>query len=88
MTNITASVNPLPPLSAYVHVPWCVRKCPYCDFNSHALDPSQIPETDYLARLFEDLEQDTPLAKGRPLRSVFSAAAPEPALTLGHWPDS
>ncbi|HET8903158.1 MAG TPA: radical SAM family heme chaperone HemW [Saccharospirillum sp.] len=71
MTNITASVHPLPPLSAYVHVPWCVRKCPYCDFNSHALDPSQIPETDYLARLFEDLEQDAPLAKGRPLRSVF-----------------
>lgn len=61
----------LPPLAVYVHVPWCVRKCPYCDFNSHALDPDRIPETDYLGRLFEDLEQDRPLARGRPVRSVF-----------------
>ena len=61
----------LPPLSVYVHVPWCVRKCPYCDFNSHALDPDAIPEADYLARLIEDLEQDAPLAQGRPVHSVF-----------------
>jgi len=61
----------LPPLSVYVHVPWCVRKCPYCDFNSHAMDPGSIPEADYLARLIEDLEQDAPLAQGRPVHSVF-----------------
>lgn len=61
----------LPPLSVYVHVPWCVRKCPYCDFNSHALDPDNIPEDDYLSRLFEDLEQDISLAQGRPVRSIF-----------------
>lgn len=61
----------LPLLSVYVHVPWCVRKCPYCDFNSHALDPDAIPEADYLARLIEDLEQDAPLAQGRPVHSVF-----------------
>jgi oxygen-independent coproporphyrinogen-3 oxidase len=71
MTNPVDSKNTLPPLSAYVHVPWCVRKCPYCDFNSHALDPDKIPETDYLSRLFEDLEQDAPLAQGRRLRSIF-----------------
>ena len=71
MTEITTPRTHLPPLSAYVHVPWCVRKCPYCDFNSHALDPGQIPETEYLARLFEDLQQDASLALGRPLRSVF-----------------
>lgn len=71
MTDPVAPAYPLPSLSAYVHVPWCVRKCPYCDFNSHALDPGQIPETAYLTRLFEDLEQDAPLAQGRPLCSVF-----------------
>lgn len=61
----------LPPLSVYVHVPWCVRKCPYCDFNSHALDPAEIPEADFLARLLEDLDQDAPLAQGREVVSVF-----------------
>lgn len=64
-------MSKLPPLAVYVHVPWCVRKCPYCDFNSHALDPARIPEGDYLNRLFEDLEQDRPLALGRPVDSVF-----------------
>lgn len=61
----------LPQLAVYVHVPWCVRKCPYCDFNSHELNPDAIPEADYLARLREDLEQDAPLAQGRPVRSIF-----------------
>jgi oxygen-independent coproporphyrinogen-3 oxidase len=71
MTEKTLTTDSLPPLSAYVHVPWCVRKCPYCDFNSHALDPAEIPETEYLRRLFEDLDQDAPLAQGRLLHSVF-----------------
>ncbi|MHA7879775.1 MAG: radical SAM family heme chaperone HemW [Saccharospirillum sp.] len=61
----------LSPLAVYVHVPWCVRKCPYCDFNSHQAEPSQIPEAEYLARLFEDLEQDAPLAQGRRIDSLF-----------------
>ncbi|NLC37409.1 MAG: oxygen-independent coproporphyrinogen III oxidase-like protein, partial [Alcaligenaceae bacterium] len=42
--------RPSPPLSLYVHVPWCVRKCPYCDFNSHQAD-SELPEQEYLAAL-------------------------------------
>lgn len=60
----------LPPLALYVHIPWCIRKCPYCDFNSHAAPPS-LPEETYVDALLQDLEQDLPLAAGRPLESVF-----------------
>ncbi|WP_323813378.1 radical SAM family heme chaperone HemW [Cellvibrio sp. NN19] len=60
----------LPPLSLYVHVPWCIRKCPYCDFNSHQAK-NDIPETDYVAALRFDLEQDKALAQGRKLTSIF-----------------
>ncbi|WP_323752170.1 radical SAM family heme chaperone HemW [Marinobacter sp.] len=59
-----------PPLSLYIHVPWCVRKCPYCDFNSHAIQ-GDIPETAYLAALLEDLEYDLSFVRGRPIESVF-----------------
>jgi oxygen-independent coproporphyrinogen-3 oxidase len=59
-----------PPLSLYIHIPWCVRKCPYCDFNSHAVR-GVIPEQDYLAALTADLEQDLPLAWGRTVETVF-----------------
>ncbi len=59
------------PLALYVHLPWCLRKCPYCDFNSHARDPSQIPEKAYVAALLEDLETDLPLVWGRRIASVF-----------------
>ncbi|MFL6564494.1 MAG: oxygen-independent coproporphyrinogen III oxidase-like protein, partial [Burkholderiales bacterium] len=45
----------LPPLALYIHIPWCVRKCPYCDFNSHERRGS-LPEAEYLAALFRDLE--------------------------------
>lgn len=62
--------RPLPPLSLYVHVPWCVRKCPYCDFNSHQAD-GELPEQDYLAALQADLEQALPLIWGRQVISVF-----------------
>ena len=60
----------LPPLGLYVHMPWCVRKCPYCDFNSHALR-GDLPADDYVAALLDDLEQDLPLAWGRTVSSIY-----------------
>jgi len=60
----------LPPLALYVHMPWCVRKCPYCDFNSHAA-PESIPQQQYIDALIEDLAIDAAAAQGRSLVSVF-----------------
>ena len=60
----------LPPLALYVHIPWCIRKCPYCDFNSHKA-PTSLPEQAYVDALLLDLEQDLPLAADRPLTSIF-----------------
>ena len=59
-----------PPLGLYVHLPWCVRKCPYCDFNSH-VHKGALPETEYIAALLEDLEEDLPLVGSRRLDSIF-----------------
>jgi len=59
-----------PPLALYVHVPWCVRKCPYCDFNSHEAN-GKIPESEYVAALIADLQSALPLIWGRPVVSVF-----------------
>lgn len=61
--------NP-PPLSLYIHIPWCVRKCPYCDFNSHE-SKQEIPEAKYVQALIADLEQATPLIWGRKIHSIF-----------------
>ncbi|HEU0225443.1 MAG TPA: radical SAM family heme chaperone HemW [Steroidobacteraceae bacterium] len=58
------------PIAVYVHLPWCVRKCPYCDFNSHAA-PGTIPESAYVAALLADLEADLDLAAGRGVSSIF-----------------
>ncbi|WP_075182253.1 radical SAM family heme chaperone HemW [Pantoea sp. 1.19] len=60
----------LPLLSLYIHIPWCVQKCPYCDFNSHALK-GEVPHDDYVQHLLRDLEQDLPLTGGRPVSTVF-----------------
>jgi len=60
----------LPPLSLYVHLPWCAKKCPYCDFNSHAA-PAEIPAEAYVDALLADLDQALPTVWGRPLASVF-----------------
>ena len=57
-------------IAAYVHLPWCVRKCPYCDFNSHAA-PAAIPEDAYVAALLADLDGDLDLAAGRTVGSIF-----------------
>jgi len=59
-----------PPLSLYIHMPWCVRKCPYCDFNSHE-SRADIPEKRYVQALIADLEQSVPRVYGRKMRSVF-----------------
>ena len=61
---------PLPPLSLYIHIPWCVRKCPYCDFNSHNA-PESLPQRQYIDALVRDLDIDLPLADGRRLQSIF-----------------
>lgn len=64
----------LPPLSLYIHIPWCVQKCPYCDFNSHA-QKREIPEQDYIRHLLTDLTQDLARFRAginnRPLHSIF-----------------
>jgi oxygen-independent coproporphyrinogen-3 oxidase len=61
----------LPPLSLYVHLPWCLRKCPYCDFNSHEMKPGELPEQRYLDAIVADLEAALPLVWGRVVHSVF-----------------
>ncbi len=58
------------PLSLYIHIPWCQRKCPYCDFNSYRA-PNNLPETEYLNALLQDLKNDLQLIQGRELTSIF-----------------
>lgn len=61
----------LPPLSLYIHIPWCIKKCPYCDFNSHAVKEN-LPESQYIDVLLDDLSKDIDLyGIGRPLGSIF-----------------
>jgi len=61
---------PAPPLALYVHLPWCIRKCPYCDFNSH-VSTNALPERDYVAALLADLDHEVAAAAGRTLASIF-----------------
>ncbi len=78
-------VSRLPPLALYVHVPWCVRKCPYCDFNSHGVGRgAELPEEAYLAALIDDLRSDARLADGRELVSIFIGGG-TPSLMSGDF---
>src|SRR5687768_16378354 len=67
----TLQLAALPPLSLYVHLPWCLKKCTYCDFNSHEMRPDQMPQERYLDALRADLEAALPLVWGRPVHSIF-----------------
>ena len=73
MRGGTLQLSALPPLSLYVHLPWCLKKCPYCDFNSHELSgqTSELPEQRYLDALIADLETSLPLVWGREVHSIF-----------------
>ena len=66
----TLRLNTLPPLSLYVHLPWCLKKCPYCDFNSHE-QRGELPQAAYLAALVADLEAALPFIWGRRVHSIF-----------------
>lgn len=63
-------MNQAIPLSLYIHIPWCVKKCPYCDFNSHTLN-NTLPESEYLSCLLEDLQHDLVYVQNRSLKSIF-----------------
>ncbi len=71
--NTLSGLTSPPPLSLYIHIPWCVRKCPYCDFNSHEsrFKDGEIPEAAYIDALIADLEAATPKVWGRKIKSVF-----------------
>ncbi|MDP2256791.1 MAG: radical SAM family heme chaperone HemW [Polaromonas sp.] len=70
MRSGTLQLAALPPLSLYVHLPWCLKKCPYCDFNSHEVS-GEMPEQRYIDALVADLEASLPLIWGRPVHSIF-----------------
>lgn len=66
----TTHLLSLPPLSLYIHIPWCVKKCPYCDFNSHT-SSTPLPEQEYVKALLSDLAFQEPFIQGRRLHSIF-----------------
>jgi len=74
----------LPPLALYVHLPWCVRKCPYCDFNSHPLKGS-LPAEQYIDALLKDLELELPLVWGRVVQCVFFGGGTPSLFKAAHF---
>lgn len=73
-----------PPLTLYVHTPWCVRKCPYCDFNSHTA-PATIPEDEYLAALLADLDADLATPETRPIEAIFIGGGTPSLMSPGFY---
>ena len=70
MSDSAGGLLTRPPLALYIHIPWCVRKCPYCDFNSHAAGP-ELPEQAYVDALLADLDEELCHLPAQPLRSIF-----------------
>jgi putative oxygen-independent coproporphyrinogen III oxidase len=70
-SSSTPHFETLPPLALYIHIPWCLKKCPYCDFNSHQQSAEGLPEARYLSALEADLEASLPLVWGRPIHTIF-----------------
>ena len=60
----------LPPLRLYIHIPWCVQKCPYCDFNSHGQN-GELPQQEYVDALLADLKSDLHYVQGREIHTIF-----------------
>jgi oxygen-independent coproporphyrinogen-3 oxidase len=79
----TRQFRDLPPLSLYVHIPWCAKKCPYCDFNSHVNRSPDIPEDAYVAALLADVEQELPDIWGRQVVSIFFGGGTPSLLSPG-----
>jgi putative oxygen-independent coproporphyrinogen III oxidase len=73
----------LPPLALYIHIPWCVQKCPYCDFNSHGQKQQVLPETEYVSHLLDDLAEDAKLVGDRAIHSIFIGGG-TPSLFSAH----
>lgn len=91
MTHSGFSTMVLPPLSLYIHVPWCVRKCPYCDFNSHKAD-SLLPEREYITALLDDLDVDLAWLNeqgvaARPIHSIFIGGGTPSLLSVDAYQD-
>ncbi len=76
------NLKALPPLSLYIHYPWCVRKCPYCDFNSHEAK-GELPEQEYLNAVQLDLEQSLPLIWGRKIYTIFIGGGTPSLMSAG-----
>ena len=66
----THSLTTLPPLSLYIHIPWCIQKCPYCDFNSHKIKTT-LNEQTYINALLVDLQSELPYFWGRQIQTIF-----------------
>jgi putative oxygen-independent coproporphyrinogen III oxidase len=76
----------LPPLSLYIHIPWCVRKCPYCDFNSHQAE-EYLPEQEYITALLADLQRDLHWVQGREIHSIFIGGGTPSMLSVKAFDD-